>query len=416
VAQATPTSTDDLKERLRASLDTLDEDSRALAQALLAAQESPVSGLTEAPAYQNPSAPLEVNKLLGLPEGELPSLVENALRVEAVPPANRPQAFEVSPAMDRSVQERYIRIQSKIQRGRLAEGERDLLELVRIFPSSSVAPQSLFEAARLENSNMGTRLRLLYHLNREYPYTSEAVRALLDIGDTHFLQGDLERALDALRAYQVRRGSGFNEPPLRLKIIYALLQLRRYEEGLSEIERLEMDHPAMTTAEKVLDVKSECQMALGRYAESILTLRTLLREYPNYALAPKALLGLALCYEEIRQPAAAEGVYARLVESYPPDRSDAPFETLAARTRLGSLQNSLFDLKGMEPEPPPPEIPAMEEVASETSEPLYQAPATWPRPGSDLPEVDLRQNHPNPSVSAPEPQVLESPGPEVIEE
>jgi tetratricopeptide (TPR) repeat protein len=255
-----------------------------------------------------------------------------------------------SSRLETMVRNRMERAQAKIKRGRDAEAQRELVQLATDFPDSRVAPEALFLAAQLEKANANKRIRSFYIVALRYPHTPQGVQSFLEIGDTRLLLGDFEGALDALSAYRIRGGTDAEKPPLRMKTIHCLLQLRRYEETLKELASLEADFPSYRLTEKVLDFKSECQMALDRPGEALLSLRDLLERYPNYAQAPKAMLAMGLCYEEIKQPQAAQEKYKQILQIYPPDRPDAPFETLAADQRLKMLNQSLFPRR--EPLPP----------------------------------------------------------------
>ena len=80
----------------------------------------------------------------------------------------------------------------------------------------------------------------------------------------------------------------------RRQIVYCLLRLRRYEDALPVLKSLERDFPTYEALEATLALKSECQMALGDFEGSARSLERLLREYPNYALVPKAMLLLGM--------------------------------------------------------------------------------------------------------------------------
>ena len=293
-----------------------------------------------------------------------------------------------SSRLETMVRNRMERAQAKIKRGRDAEAQRELIQLATDFPDSRVAPEALFLAAQLEKANANKRIRSFYIVALRYPHTPQGVQSFLEIGDTRLLLGDFEGALDALRAYRIRGGEDAEKPPLRMKTIHCLLQLRRYEETLKELAGLEADFPSYRLTEKVLDLKSECQMALDRPGEALLSLRDLLERYPNYAQAPKAMLAMGLCYEEIKQPQAAQEKYKQILQIYPPDRPDAPFETLAADQRLKMLNQSLFPRR--EPLPPINPTPAAQDGPTTPTElapalpPGISLDALLPRPGQPI--------------------------------
>jgi tetratricopeptide (TPR) repeat protein len=359
--------------------------------------ESPVlpPPAPQAEAKPVPALPVEEKALAPIPEpGTAPqdeapitSLTVLAQRYQHL---GKPVAADAltteSSRLETMVRNRMERAQAKIKRGRDAEAQRELIQLATDFPDSRVAPEALFLAAQLEKANANKRIRSFYIVALRYPHTPQGVQSFLEIGDTRLLLGDFEGALDALSAYRIRGGTDAEKPPLRMKTIHCLLQLRRYEETLKELASLEADFPSSRLTEKVLDFKSECQMALDRPGEALLSLRDLLERYPNYAQAPKAMLAMGLCYEEIKQPQAAQEKYKQILQIYPPDRPDAPFETLAADQRLKILNQTLFPRR--EPLPPfvipapvPQDAPTTPTQIVPALPPGISLEALLPRPG-----------------------------------
>jgi TolA-binding protein len=254
-----------------------------------------------------------------------------------------PAASSASDAgAEQLLRQKYQEIQGKVLRGRNDEARRDFLKLASDFPGSAIAPEALFAAAQLEKASVKTRLAEFQALTTRFPGTIWATRSLCQIGQTQFLLGNWSESLKAYRAYRDQHGEEAGKPAMRMDMTKCCLQLRQYEEGLAELERLEADYPNLRSTEQVLDLKSECQMALSRYDEAIYSLQTLLRSYPNFELAPKAVLCLGLCYEQIGRPQDAKPLYTQLIQTYPADRADTPAETRMAQERLAQLDKPLL--------------------------------------------------------------------------
>jgi tetratricopeptide (TPR) repeat protein len=301
-------------------------------------EPTPTSVASSVTLTTSPTAPTSLTLLAALPDAAAPT----PAGLSAAEGAATGAAAGAESAADQVLRKRFREIQAKVLRGRNDEAGREFLKLASDFPLSAIAPEALYEAAQLEKADIKVRLAGFSAIVDQYPSTPWAVRSLCEIGRTQFLLADYAAALDAFRAYQSRQGEEAQKPQLRVSIVYCLLQLRRYEEALDELDRLEVDFPPYRSAEKVLDLKSECQMALARYDEAIFSLRALLREYPNYALVPKALLSLGLCYEQTNRPDEARPVYVQLIQMYPPDRPDTPFETKMAAERIAQLDRPLL--------------------------------------------------------------------------
>jgi TolA-binding protein len=271
-----------------------------------------------------------------------PSLTEQALRIAQLPPPLPTSSDEGASKLEEAIQTQYEIIEAKLERGREDEAKREFLQLATDFPDSSFAPRALCQAWKLEKSDIRKRIEGFVRIVEEYPFSPQATESLLEIGDSRLHLGDHEGAVDAFRAYQIRQGEGHNHPRLRVKIAQSLLSLRRHEEALREVDRLIAEHPESRDADRWLDLRSECQMALERFPEAVITLRELLHQYPNYALRPKVMLAMGLCYEAMGQADAAKKAYLLIGQNYPPNRDDTPFETLAAVQRLQQLSQPLF--------------------------------------------------------------------------
>jgi TolA-binding protein len=286
-----------------------------------------------------PTAPASAVALPAKTPTPLPAAPITAALTAALPGSPPPAFLSASDAI---LRKRFLEIQAKSQRGRHDEAQRELRKLAADFPKADVAPQALFEAARLEKANAGNRVAEFQLLIANYPGSYWATCSLLEIGRTESLLGDFEPALAAYRAYQAQGGKAAEQPSVHLDVVCCLLPLGRYAEALKELDRLAAAFPPERGAERVLDLRAECLMALGQYDDAVSTLRTLLSNYPNYALVPKAMLSLALCLELTNKTGEARDVLGQIVRLYPPGRADTPFETGAAAQRLAKMNQPLF--------------------------------------------------------------------------
>lgn len=296
---------------------------------------------------------------------------------------------------------RLAEAREKAQRGRQAEARGDLLELVKLAPNSALVPESLYEAAWLEKGDVRRRVEEFRQLAFTYPETVWAARSLLEIGESCYELLDYVGALDAYEAYVIVRGDGYDKPALRLKMIYCLLKLRRYDEALSALDQLDASAAAFRTTEQSLDLRAECLMAVGRFDEAAQTLTVLMRDYPNYGLMPKALLSLGLCQEEMGRTAAAREAYGQILDKF----ASAPFEARVARARLEMLDRSLF------PHVAPPTVvpapgPALPPQAGSVSPPATRRAGARRDSGrAPLPEAPRLGSGPDPERLQPAPPV-----------
>jgi tetratricopeptide (TPR) repeat protein len=317
-------------------------------------EESPVPTATPEPETTTPEeSPNWDENLATVPDTKTPAPTPSAriqpsmveVRTELTDIATQLVAARASkiersaPEEDRSeigarLSRRLVEIKGEARTGHREKAQRDLVKLAATFPESQIAPVALYEAAALERSSLDERLRMFKNVFDKYPASYWALKSVLEIGKDRYQQGDFPAALDAFRAYVILKGEGYNDPPLRMNIVVCLAEMRHYSEVLEESDRLIAEYPQYANYETVLAMRGDSMIALERYREAIFTIRTLLHENPVYEKAPKELLLLGLCYEELGQFEAAREIYAQIVKAFPVNRADVPFESLAAKDRL----------------------------------------------------------------------------------
>jgi len=92
-------------------------------------------------------------------------------------------------------------------------------------------------------------------------------------------------------------------------------------------------HPASGYTDSVLFWLGNAQYGLRDYKEAINSFRTMARNSPDHARAPEALLSIANCQIELKDPKTARRTIDELMKTYP--KSEA---AQAGRERLASLR------------------------------------------------------------------------------
>jgi len=303
--------------------------------ALVPPAPTPQPTPTPKPPSRNVSAGNEGEVIIRVMRPKLTEIVRQAASRPA-PPEEGGQDRAAAAATMQHMQDAL----AKAEGGDAPGARRDLLRLASRPSNARLAPKILLEAARLQTQHPERRLDELYRLVQKHPRSQWGKEALLDIGETQFTLGNHENALDAFQAYAMVGGRSSKRPDIRMKVVYSLLRLRRYEAALPLLDQFDVASASPAAAARLLDLRAECLVALGRYDEATRALQELILRHRDYPQSNKALLTIGLCYEEIRRPEAARSAYEALLS-----RSAAEFESALARGRLMAMATPLFEVE-----------------------------------------------------------------------
>lgn len=106
-----------------------------------------------------------------------------------------------------------------------------------------------------------------------------------------------------------------------------------YEGARKQFDEFLLRYPHSGYAPAARFWKGNAEFLQGNYKSALLTLRPLQMAAPNYKKTPEAMLVIANCYSELKDPQAARTTLQELVDQY--ERSE---EASVARDRLSKLQ------------------------------------------------------------------------------
>ncbi len=240
--------------------------------------------------------------------------------------------------IDRMLRKKMFDITEKLDKGQSrSKVQRELRGLAAVYKNSQLVPQILFEAARLEKPDSDDRLEAFLDIAREYPQSQAGVDALLEVGDQYFLRKKFGNALDAYQAHIISTNAKFkHDTALQLKVTYCLLRTRHYNTALDLMNLIDLDNANPRTIAKVNDLKAECLLSLGRFAEAENILKQIIEDHPDYVLSAKILLLRGLAAEENDQTAQARKAYGTILSKH----RNAVFEIQAARQRLDAMDRT----------------------------------------------------------------------------
>ena len=113
----------------------------------------------------------------------------------------------------------------------------------------------------------------------------------------------------------------------------AVFQRANYQGARKQFDEFLLRYPHSGYAAAARFWKGNAEFLQGNYKSALLTLRPLQMAEPNYKKTPEAMLVIANCYSELKDPQAARTTLEELVEQY--ERSE---EASVARDRLSKLQ------------------------------------------------------------------------------
>ncbi len=223
---------------------------------------------------------------------------------------------------------------------------------------------------RLEQSNEQARTRQAEQMARMNEQVAQQLaqmrKSLLDLNDRIDAMGSdnarlrglneqLARDVAELQRQQKDVAQGVDDRIRRLEPQKAQLEgqeilvdgeeKRQFDEAMAVLRRAEFDrasaalfafqkrYPASAYRDSVLFWLGNAQYGQRDYKEAITSFRSLVSNAPQHPRAPEAVLAIANCQLELKDPKAARRTLSELMTAYP--KSEA---ALAGRERLASIK------------------------------------------------------------------------------
>jgi tol-pal system protein YbgF len=165
----------------------------------------------------------------------------------------------------------------------------------------------------------------------------EQQRALVeDQRRTREMQRAMEERLNALPMLVSEDGASFYAQASEKKEFdnaKAVFKRANYPGARKQFEEFLLRYPHGGYAPAARFWKGNAEFLQGDYKSALMTLRPLQTAEPNYQKTPEAMLAIANCYSELKDPQAARKTLEDLVEQY--ERTEA---ASVARDRLSKLQ------------------------------------------------------------------------------
>ena len=153
---------------------------------------------------------------------------------------------------------------------------------------------------------------------------------------TREIQRAMEERLNGLPMLVTEDGASFYAQAAEKKEFdnaKAVFKRANYQGARKQFDEFLLRYPHGGFAPAARFWKGNAEFLQGDYKSALLTLRPLQAAEPNYQKTPEAMLAIANCYSELKDPQAARKTLEDLVEQY--ERTEA---ASVARDRLSKLQ------------------------------------------------------------------------------
>jgi tol-pal system protein YbgF len=153
---------------------------------------------------------------------------------------------------------------------------------------------------------------------------------------TREMQRAIEERLNGLPVLVSEDGASFyaqDSEKKEFENAKAVFKRANYQGARKQFDEFLLRYPHSGYASAARFWKGNAEFLQGNYKSALLTLRPLQMAAPNYKKTPEAMLVIANCYSELKDPQAARTTLEELVEQH--ERSE---EASVARDRLSKLQ------------------------------------------------------------------------------
>lgn len=236
---------------------------------------------------------------------------------------------------DSRASDRLARALGLLDKGRVAEARKLLLNLAEEFPRSPQAPEAIFLAAETLRDLEQAR-RELRRVVLEYPRSPHVPNALSRIGEISFILGDHEECVRAYRAFLKYESDPVGLRQAGIQLAFALLRSGDFEQAREVFVRLRAEHADLAEAPEMIEGEADALLALGLLDQAEPLYERLETDFPNYPFAVKVLLSRAICAELQGRRDEARRYYKTVVDDYP-QSIEAPL----ASSRLDDIEYAL---------------------------------------------------------------------------
>jgi tol-pal system protein YbgF len=231
-----------------------------------------------------------------------------------------------------------------------AEARKAILDLrARIDQSAEQSRQRQTEQAAELSEQIGQLRRSLLDLNSQIDLMRTEIAKLRgqdeqlarDVSELQRKQKDIAQGVDErVRKLEPQKvsldGKEFpadNDEKRSYEEAIAFFRRGEFAPAAAALQAFQRRYPASGYGDSVTFWLGNAQYGLRDYKEAIASFRALVKNAPDHARAPEALLSVANCQIELKDPKAARRTIDELMKTYP--KSEA---AQAGRERLASLR------------------------------------------------------------------------------
>lgn len=229
------------------------------------------------------------------------------------------RASLMAPGTDDGQYASYQLCYSLYKLGRYDNAISSLLDFVRKYNNSSLAPHSLYLIGwiRFQQKNFQEAIDDFEYMIQAYPQTGLLARTFYAIADCYYNMGNYETAMEKYRYVIMTYPSNPLAPEAMKSVQQCLLLLGRDEEAAAILDTFITGNDESPYVIDFRWKKANMFFAGGKYNDAVFALEDLINKHPGSDKAVDALYWMGKSYVNLNEPDKAVKAFDKLRQKYP---------------------------------------------------------------------------------------------------
>jgi len=230
-----------------------------------------------------------------------------------------------------------------------------------LYPESKHTEEMLFMQAFLQPA-IDVSIETYELIIDKYPKSAWAAKSYFQLGQSYYLQGEYDKALDHYGKIIVSYPDDETYWPTRYWKCRTLISRGDYQEAMVALRALEKSNFVGINKDAIMMAMGSCYMGMNDYENAAAAYRSLVEFMPDSRRVPSAYLLLARSLQNLGEPEAARTLYQKVLKSY----GDS-IEAQQAQQYLSSLSTPTPKFQPLEAVKRKPTTPKATKEAPESS-------------------------------------------------
>lgn len=251
-------------------------------------------------------------------------------------------------------EELYQQCKELFSEGGFTEASSHIERFRSLYLESEHTEEMLFMQAFLQPA-IDVSIETYRLIIEKYPKGAWAAKSHFQLGQSYYLQGEYDKALDHYGKIIVSYSEDEVYWPARYWKCRSLIAKGDYQEAMVALRSLGEGSSGDIGKDAILMSVGNCYLGMEDYEHAADTYRSLIKSMPDSRRVPSAYLLLAKSLQSLGNMEEAKGFYRKVIESYS--------QSIVAQ----QAQQYLSSLSAPPPKSPPPESAKGKPAASETA-------------------------------------------------